>query len=361
MGDESSFQEKTEAPTPRKREEARKEGQVPRSQELTTAIMLLAAAAVVALGAGRIADAMAETFQGLVGSLEAPPETVQGATELLRAVGRIVAGALLPVLAGLAAVALFVAAAQARGVLTGKPLEPKLKRILPHANIKQLYGVKPWADLAKSLLKLGVIAAVLYPILRTAMLHVGDLAMKSAPSLAMEIRDRAIRLLLAAGLAYLVVAVADYAYQLWRHERKLRMTKEEVKRERKEQEGDGMIKARRRSVGRQRARERMFSAVPDADVVVTNPTHVAVALRYRPQESLAPIIVAMGERKVAQRIKALAFDVGVPVVENRPLARALLATGTVGQPIPGALYVAVAEVLAYVIRKREASGLSEVV
>ncbi len=361
MSDQQSFQEKTEKPTPKKREEAKKEGQVPRSQELTTAIMLLAAAGVVTLGAGSIGSALMETFRGIMSAAASPPETVEGMNQLLNAAGKTVVAALMPVLLGLMGVALVVAGVQARGVLSGKPLQPKLERILPHKNIKRLYGVKPWADLAKSLLKLGVIAAVLYPILSTALRHVGDLAMKSTPSLVVEIQSRGTRLLLAAGLAYLIVALADYAYQIWQHERQLKMTKEEVKRERKEQEGDMMIKARRRSIGRELARQRMFNAVPDADVVVTNPTHVAVALRYRPEESLAPVIVAMGERKVAQRIKALALDEGVPIMENKPLARALLATGTVGQPIPGALYVAVAEVLAFVIRQRKASGLSEVV
>ncbi len=134
------------------------------------------------------------------------------------------------------------------------------------------------------------------------------------------------------------------------------MTKEEVKQESKETDGDPLLKQRMRSAGRALARKRMFHEVPTADVVVTNPTHIAVALRYQPERSPAPLVVAMGERKVAERIKALAHSAGVPVIENKPLARALKATARLGQPIPVELYVAVAEVLAFVMRQRAARG-----
>jgi flagellar biosynthetic protein FlhB len=358
---DGSFQEKTEAPTHRKRQEARKEGQVPRSQELTTAIMLLAAAGTISVAGGALGVALADAFRGLMLMGTAMPSTIEGFDRLMSDVGGPVAAALIPVLGALTATAAIVAGIQARGILTAKPLQPKLERIAPHKNIKRLYGVKPWADLAKSLLKLGVIAAVLYPILSNALGEAGDLASKSPLALALQIKSQAVRLLMAAGLAYLIVALADYAYQIWQHEKQLKMSKEEVKREHKEQDGDPMLKARRRSMGRERARRRMFDKLPDADLVITNPTHIAVALRYRPEEVAAPVIVAMGERKVAERIKSIAQDLGLPVMENKPLARALLATGRVGEPIPTELYVAVAEVLAYVIRQRGSLGLDEVV
>ncbi len=358
---DASFQEKTEAPTRRRREDARKEGQVPRSQELTTAIMLLAAAGTIAVAGGSLGGVLIDSFQRLMLMGPAAPETVEGFDRLLGDVGGHVAGALIPVLMALTATAALVAGFQARGVLSAKPLEPKLERIAPHKNIKKLYGIKPWADLAKSLLKLAVIGAVLYPIITGALETAGDLASKSPLALAVQIKSQAVRLLLAAGLAYLVVALADYAYQVWQHEKQLKMSKEEIKREQKEQDGDAILKARRRTIGRERARRRMFDRLPDADLVVTNPTHVAVALRYRPEEVAAPVIVAMGERKVAERIKEIARDLGLPIMENKPLARALLATGRVGEPIPTELYVAVAEVLAYVIRQRGSLGLDEVV
>jgi flagellar biosynthesis protein FlhB len=361
MSDSSSMQEKTEEATPKKRENARQEGQIPRSPEVTTAIMLLAAGGLLAMGASKLGTALAEVFQRLALVGTAALETPRGVQDLLFDLGRHVAGAVTPILLGLAGTALFVAAVQARGVITTKPLMPKLQRVSPASNIKRLVGPRAIADLLKSLLKLAVIGAVLYPVLTSAFAESGRLALQAPGALVSEIQSRAVRLLIVAGLAYLVVAMADYAFQVWQQERQMRMSKEEVKREHKEQEGDGMLKARRRSIARQRARERMLHDVPTADVVVTNPTHIAVALRYRPDTVAAPVIVAMGERKVAERIKALARQHGVTVVENRPLARALRATGRVGHPIPHDLYVAVAEVLAFVMKQRARGGFSEVI
>jgi flagellar biosynthetic protein FlhB len=158
---------------------------------------------------------------------------------------------------------------------------------------------------------------------------------------------------MSAGIAYLVLALADYGYQFWRHEKQLKMSKEEIRKEIKEAEGDQILKVRRRTMARSLARRRMLISVGDADVVVTNPTHIAVALKYDPEVATAPVVLAMGARKVAQQIKRIAMDSGVPVVENKPLARALYKTARVGLPIPVELYVAVAEILAWVIRQRE--------
>jgi flagellar biosynthetic protein FlhB len=166
------------------------------------------------------------------------------------------------------------------------------------------------------------------------------------------VRAQGVGMLKTAGMAYLLLAAADYGWQLWQHEQGLRMTKEEVKLEHKQQEGDPMVKSRMRALARQRARQQMFKDVPKADVVLVNPIHIAVALKYDPSVAPAPYVVALGRRKVAERIKAIAFDAGVPVVENVPLARALIAAVRLGQMIPTELYLAVAEVLAFVMKKR---------
>jgi flagellar biosynthetic protein FlhB len=175
-------------------------------------------------------------------------------------------------------------------------------------------------------------------------------------ALLLVIRAYAVRILASAGLALLFLALADYGFQVWQHEKQLRMSRQELKQEHKETEGDPNVKARRRSLARSLARRRMLLAVSQADVVVTNPTHVAVALKYDPTIADAPVVLAMGERKVAEQIKRLAAEAGVPTVENRPLARALLASARVGFPIPLELYVAVAEILAFVIRQRRGRG-----
>ena len=195
MSDES-FQEKTEAPTPKKRKEARSEGQVAKSQELTTAIMLLAAGGVVALAGAALGSSMTDAFRHLAMAGSAPPQTIEGYDRLFNDVGRAVAGTLIPVLVALTGTAGLVAGLQARGILTVKPLKPKFERIAPHTNIKNMYGVKPWADLGKSLLKLTVIAAVMYPLFSAALHEMADLAMKPAAGLVETIQSHAVKLLL---------------------------------------------------------------------------------------------------------------------------------------------------------------------
>jgi flagellar biosynthetic protein FlhB len=192
----------------------------------------------------------------------------------------------------------------------------------------------------------------MYVSLRHAWDELMTLGQQHPVALARSLGGFAVRLFLVAGAAYIVIAAADFAFQLWQHTRQLKMTKEEVRQEHKETDGDPLVKSRLRSLGRALVRQQMFKDVQKADVVVTNPTHIAVALRYDPTISFAPIVLAMGERKIAQRIKRLAHDSGVPVVENKPLARALLAAGKVGLPIPAELYVAVAEILAFVYKRR---------
>ncbi|HET9986168.1 MAG TPA: flagellar biosynthesis protein FlhB [Longimicrobiales bacterium] len=351
---DASFEERTEAPTQRRRDEARRKGQVPKSTELTAAFLLLASAVALNTGGEGLARMFAEIF---VSSTALGPQAGPGdLVEFLRSLGWKVLAALAPVVLVLAAVGGAVAAAQARGVWSTEALAPDFSRIAPHKNLGRLVSMRAVVDLVKSLLKLAVVGGVLYVALTGAWPELVSLSERSPAALLFAMRDHAVHLLMTAGLAFLGLAGADYAWQVWQHERQLRMTKDEVKREMKESEGDPLLKQRMRSAGRALVRRRMFRDVPSADVVVTNPTHIAVALKYDPEVSPAPIVLAMGERKVAERIKAIAHESGVPVLENKPLARALLATARVGLPIPVELYVAVAEVLAFVIRQRKARG-----
>ncbi|MBP9105636.1 MAG: EscU/YscU/HrcU family type III secretion system export apparatus switch protein, partial [Gemmatimonadaceae bacterium] len=165
-----------------------------------------------------------------------------------------------------------------------------------------------------------------------------------------------VKLLTTAGLCYLGLAALDYAFQIWQFESSLKMSRDEIKEESKQSEGDPLVKQRMRSFGRALARRQMMRDVPKADVIITNPTHIAVALLYDPFKAPAPIVLALGQRKVAERIKAIAREHGIPCIENKPLARALLAAAKVGQMIPSELYVAVAEILAFVIRRRMVRG-----
>jgi flagellar biosynthetic protein FlhB len=260
--------------------------------------------------------------------------------------------ALLPFFGGVAVITIAVNLAQSRGAVSWGPVKPNFGKLNPAGGIKRLIGPDSLVNALKSILKLSVLGFITWTVLRRAWPELVSLV-ETGPSAIMAVtRTLGLKLVFMTGFAFLVIALADYAYQVMKLEKSLRMTKQEVILENKESEGDPQIKGRIRQMQRQRARQRMLQAVPKADVVITNPTHVAVALQYDPEISPAPIVVAMGERKLAERIKQIARDSNVPMVENKPVARALLATCVIGKPIPPALYTAVAEILAFVFRLR---------
>ncbi len=353
MAADETPETKTEEPTPRRRQQARDEGRIARSPELVAAALLVTGTLLLSSIGGRTIGRHAiGLFRSGPGWLLESDPTVAGVVTLMRAVVGRTALALAPLLVGLAVVALAVGLVQSRGSASWKPLRPDLNRISPLAGLRRMLGAEAALNLVKASFKLTVLTLVTYLALRRAMPMFATLA-DSGPSRVIEIMESSIvRIGLSVGLAFLVLGAADYGVQFLRLEKTLKMSRHEVLQEHREQEGDPHIKARIRQIARQRARQRMLSHVAKADVVVTNPTHIAVALRYDAASGGAPVVVAMGERKLAERIKAIAKQAGIPLVENKPLARALLATCTVGAAIPPALYVAVAEILAYVYRRR---------
>ena len=351
-----SEQDKTEAPTQRRRDDAADEGRTPRSPDVGAAALLLAAALAVGVTGPGLARALRDITGTGLGFGSAAGLTAPGAVALVRDLGWKALAALSGFLAAMAGTALVVGAAQARGTFTLQPLTPKFSRINPGENYKRVVGVQGVVEGAKSVLKLVVVGWAVYHALQAAWPDVTALGEQSPRALVEVVRRHGVRLLTDAGLAALLLAAADYGFQLWKHERDLRMTKEEVKQESKSQDGDPMVKQRMRALGRQRARQQMMKNVPKADVVVVNPVHIAVALKYDPAVAPAPYVLAVGRRKVAERIKEMAFAAQVPVVENIPLARALVGSVKVGMVVPAELYLAVAEVLAYVMRQRAAGG-----
>jgi flagellar biosynthetic protein FlhB len=345
-------QEKTEAPTQRKRDEAAKEGRVPRSQELTAAVMLIAAAvALNATGPG-LAAVMRDIMGSGLSAVGNEAFDGVGAVSLIRMLGWKTLGALAAFLATMAGASIAIGALQSRGVVSAKPVTPDFNRLNPAQNVKRVIGVQGLVELAKSILKLVIVGWAVWRVLGPAWPQIVALGQEPPRAMIELVRSQGVSILKTAGMAYLLLAAADYGYQLWQHEKGLKMTKEEVKLEHKQQEGDPMVKSRMRALARQRARQQMMKDVPKADVVLVNPVHIAVALKYDPAVAAAPYVVALGRRKVAERIKEVAYASGVPVVENIPLARALIASVKLGQMIPTELYLAVAEVLAFVMRKR---------
>jgi flagellar biosynthetic protein FlhB len=342
--------DRTEKATPKKRADARKKGQVAKSADLNGAVVLLAALlALSAFGPGmlqRIGDLTRRVLQ-----LIATPSVVErdGIGTVMGEVGTATLQAVAPI-----AFACLVAGVLASVVQVGfKPsthaLKPDPKRLNPMSGAKQIFGPHALFELGKNLAKVAVVGAVaamaVLPKLEELAALVGMPPAVLLPELASTVLGIAQR----AAFGYLLIALADYGYQRWKHEKSLRMDKQEVKDEHKQQELPSEVKGQQRRRAMEMARARMMDAVPTADVVVTNPTHFSVALRYS-SDALAPVVVAKGQDHVALRIRELAREHGVLVVPNPPLARTLHASVDVGKMIPEDLYQAVAELLAYVYR-----------
>lgn len=344
---------RTEAPTPRKRSEARKKGQVARSVEITSVMVLFVALTVLQhIGPdllGRYRDVAREAFLQ-VGNRTAEPEALLvTACSLMWAS----AAAMAPLMVAVAIMGAGMNLLQVGPMLTLQPIQPDWNRISPWQGVKRLCSARSLVELAKSLTKFAVMTLVASTVIRERFSELEGLQGASAESAIAGLGNLMMEIGLKCGLALLVMAAADFAYQRHSFESGLKMTKRELKDEFKQSEGDPHIRGKIRQRARQMASRRMMQSVPTADVVVTNPVHLAVALEYRPERLQAPVVVAKGQLLVAERIKQLAKEHGVPVLENPPLAQALYRSVEIGMVIPPALYEAVAEVLAFIYRLRE--------
>ena len=246
--------------------------------------------------------------------------------------------------------ALVVNIMQVGFLFSGEAILPKAERIDPVAGLKRLLSKRSLMELLKSLMKIGLVGYVCFYTIRQSVPELATLSDRGVSDVFHYLSDIGFRIGLRAGLILLLVAVIDYAFQRYEYEQSIKMTLEEFKREMREMEGDPMLRARIRSVQREMAQRRMMEAVPEAEVVVTNPTEYAVALKYKPEEMNAPVVVAKGRRLIAQKIREIAEQHGIPIVEDPSLARALFAQVELGHAIPDNLYRAVAEILAYVYR-----------
>lgn len=348
-----SGQERTEEATPRRRERAFQEGRIPRSQELSSAVILLGGVGAIAFGGGAsIARSLLAFQQTGAEWITLDPLTEGTASGLLRTMGWQALLGAAPMVLGISALALGVNAVQARGVFSTQPMVPKLSHLSPLGGLKRILSLQSVVNLLKSILKLVFLATVAYVSIVRAWPEVLTLSNHEPVVVVAVIEAIVVKLGLAAGLAFLFLSLGDYLFQVYQHGKQLRMTRQEVTQEFKETEGDPLMKSRIKSIALAMSRRRMLKDVETADVVITNPTHLAIALKYDADVAAAPVVVAMGARKMALRIKAAAMAAGVPCFENKPLAQSLMATANVGEPIPPALYMAVAEVIAFVYRRR---------
>jgi flagellar biosynthetic protein FlhB len=348
--------ERTEQATPRRIEELRSKGQVARSAEVNTAAALLASFIILQSFGGEAAGRMRWLIQRHLGELSQADLTPQILMGLAQDTGIFFLGVMAPLFLLLPVVGVLSSVAQVGPLLASKALAPDVNRINPINGFQRLFGTHGLIELVKATLKAGLIALLVVKTYTDNMPEIMDLAAigdlrAAAPQAALI----ALRLGMTAAVAFLGLAALDYGYQRWEFQRNARMTRDELRDEMRQMEGRPEVRAAIRRRQRQMAAGRMMAAVPTATVVVTNPTHLAVALTYRAGEMAAPEVVAKGAGHVAERIKALAAEHDVPVVENKPLAQALFRTVDIGAEIPAGLFQAVAEVLAYIYSLRARS------
>jgi flagellar biosynthetic protein FlhB len=349
-------EERTEQATPKRRDDARKRGQVPHSREVTATAGLLGGLAILQASGSAFLTGLGETMRQTLGHLptEAPSPALVTTTGVALALRLLLL--LAPLLGGLLVIAIVANVAQVGLLLTAKPLAPDVNRINPAQGLKRLFGRQGLVELVKALVKLAIVSVVTYRVFLDRFQPVVMLTGADPLAAAAAIAGAVFEVGYKAGFGLLALALLDYGYQRWEYERGLRMSRQELREEYKQTEGDPQLKARIRRTQRQLAMRRMMQAVPTADVVLTNPTHLAVALQYDAARMAAPTVVAKGAELIAERIKAVAAEHGVPVLENKPLARALHAACEIGDQIPADLYQAVAEVLAFIFSLKHGAG-----
>jgi flagellar biosynthetic protein FlhB len=358
---EENDEEKTEQPTPQRLEKAREEGQVPRSRELTTFLLLVTGVAGLWLTANVFVDAMLTV--GRIGFGFEPGVSRSTHQMMALVLKQLLAavGGLAPLFGMLVVVAIVAPNLLGGWLISSKSLQPDFKRLNPVKGLGRLFSANAAAELAKAVAKSALIGAVAASFIYTHLHEILDLAEEGGQQAVVH----ALRLVFSCSalmvLVFVVVVAIDVPFQIWSHNKKLRMSRKEIKDEHKENEGDPQIKARIREQQNRMARSRMMSAVPDADVVVTNPTHYAVALAYDADRMAAPRVVAKGSGEIAARIRELAAANKVPLLTAPPLARALHRHADLDAEIPAALYTAVAEVLAWVyqIDRARREGIPE--
>jgi flagellar biosynthetic protein FlhB len=334
--------------TPHRRQQAREQGQVAFSQDLASAALLVVGAVVLLFWGGGLVDASAKYMQQQLGSVPtlAVDETHFRAHGmcLLQTFGKI----LLPILGVMALAGALSTVFQIGLLFLPDKLQPDFARVSLLSGMKRILSLQGMVRLAFGLFKVAIVAAVAWAVVyarRGEVMHANELAVGDLGRFLSEIT---LGTALWIGAALLALALLDYGFQRWKHEQDLRMTHQEIREEMKNLQGDPQIIARRRAIQRQMALNRIGDKVPKADVVVTNPTELAIAIQYDPEKMAAPVVLAKGAGVIAQRIRRLALENNIPVVERKPLAQLLYKEVEPGHPVPDGSYAAVAEVLAYV-------------
>ena len=356
---EDTSQEKTEEPTERRIEESRKKGQVARSKELNTLLSLMAAAiGMVFLGQYLIADLFDLMTQGLAFEPIRLTSSDQ-MFEVIREQMSMGLAAILPVLGLLVFAAFLGPVAMGGAVFSVESLAPKLEKLSPIKGLGRMFGIQSLMELIKALCKFLLVATAAIIIIYYSMQDLIGLGFMTVVSATANAGSLLLWSFIGFSAVLILVAAIDVPFQLWNHKKQLKMTLQEVKDEMKESEGRPEVKSQIRRMQRQLSESRMMDAVPTADVVITNPTHYAVALKYDQDGNGAPKVVAKGQDFMAKRIREVAAEHDIPLFEAPPLARALHGMVDIGHEIPADLYKAVAQVLAYIFQLKTLDALTQ--
>lgn len=347
--------DKTEEPTAKKIEDSRKEGQVAKSKEISNAISLLAIFLCLKIFMGFLAERLLSMFPvywGRMADYATGDFTVLAVGQLLRDVILYIVICIAPFALVALVIGFLAEKVQFKWMVTTKPLQPKLNKLNPLNGFKRMFSKESLFNLVLSVFKILVFGYVAYSVVKDnieAFIAVYDLNILDCLGILFDlVMDLGIKIT----IVYIVIGFADLIFQKMKHKKQLRMSKQEVKDEYKNQEGDPKVKGQQRQRMQQASRRRMMQSIPEADVVITNPTHFAVALKYDNTVSQAPVVTAKGADYLAMKIKEIAKENDVEIVENKPLARLLYSNVEVGNEIPAELYQSVAEVLAYVYRTK---------
>jgi flagellar biosynthetic protein FlhB len=349
---EEGGQEKTEEATPKRLRDARKKGQVARSRDLNTIVILICAFALIAFMRGYMGEQFRALFQSnfeLAAKGDITPEILflTGQKTFMSYV-KIVA----PFLAVIVVIAFAVGFFQTGPIFSGEPLKPQPKRLNAVENLKNMFKITTLVELLKNIAKMSLIFYIAYTVIADSLREV-VLTVTSTPEKSMQVGSHiVVSFFIKVFVVFIVIAIIDFMVQRWHYKKQLRMTKEEVKREYKQDEGDPLIKSMRRHMHRELAMSDVREQVRTSDAVITNPTEVAVAIKYDEKEMMAPQIMAKGQRIFADTIREIAEEFGIPIISNPPLAWTLIEVD-IGEEIPEELYTAVAEILVYVYRLRE--------
>lgn len=342
--------QKTHDPTDKKLSDARAKGDVPMSGEMRHAVMFLAAIVVTGgMGSWTLAR-IGPLLVRLWGGADDYPLDPDGAQNFATGMLIAMAGAMAPLFGLLLGAAMLILFVQGRPTLSWTRLTPKFSKLSPVAGFGRIFGKRALVEFVKTLAKFAVVITIAAMVTAPRLVGLDRLIDAEPRAIAQAAGTLVLHMIQSVAILVGCIAAFDFLYQRHAFLQRMKMSLQEVKDEHKQSEGDPKIKAKIRSIGIQRSRRRMMAAVPGASVVVTNPTHYAVALKYDHGAMAAPVVVAMGMDAIALRIRAIAADAGVPVVESPPLARALYASATIDRPIPTEHFKAVAEIIGYVMR-----------